>query len=58
MSKGKRYKEASQLMDRDKSYELDEGVELLKKSATAKFDETIELAARLGVDLRDRKSVV
>ncbi len=58
MSKGKRYKEASQLMDRDKTYELGEAVELLKKSATAKFDETIELAARLGVDLRHADQAV
>jgi len=58
MSKGKRYKEASQLMDRDQYYELDEAVELLKKSATAKFDETVELAIRLGVDLRHADQAV
>lgn len=58
MSKGKRYKEASQLIDRDKTYELDEAVEILKKSATAKFDETIELAARLGIDLRHADQAV
>jgi large subunit ribosomal protein L1 len=39
-------------VDRLKYYELDEAIELLKKAANAKFDETVELAARLGVDLR------
>ncbi len=38
------------LIDRTVSYELAEAVDLTKKSATAKFDETIELAVRLGVD--------
>jgi len=52
MKKGRRYKEASQLVEINKYYELDEAVELVKKSASAKFDETIELAIRLGVDLR------
>lgn len=52
MKKGRRYKEASQLVERNKYYELDEAVELVKKSASAKFDETVELAIRLGVDLR------
>jgi large subunit ribosomal protein L1 len=47
---GKKYKEAAKLMDRTVSYELAEAVDLTKKSATAKFDETIELAVRLGVD--------
>jgi large subunit ribosomal protein L1 len=47
---GKKYKEAAKLMDRTVSYELAEAVDLTKKSVTAKFDETIELAVRLGVD--------
>ncbi|KOP31630.1 50S ribosomal protein L1 [Exiguobacterium sp. BMC-KP] len=47
---GKKYKEAAKLIDRTASYELAEAVDLTKKSATAKFDETIELAVRLGVD--------
>lgn len=47
---GKKYKEAAKLIDRTVSYELAEAVDLTKKSATAKFDETIELAVRLGVD--------
>lgn len=47
---GKKYKEAAKLIDRTVSYELAEAVDLTKKSATAKFDEIIELAVRLGVD--------
>jgi len=47
---GKKYKEAAKLIDRTVSYELAEAVDLTKKSATAKFDETIELAVRLGVE--------
>ncbi|MCY1692652.1 50S ribosomal protein L1 [Exiguobacterium sp. SL14] len=47
---GKKYKEVAKLIDRTVSYELAEAVDLTKKSATAKFDETIELAVRLGVD--------
>ncbi|WP_114572182.1 50S ribosomal protein L1 [Exiguobacterium flavidum] len=47
---GKKYKEAAKLIDRTVSYDLAEAVDLSKKAATAKFDETIELAVRLGVD--------
>jgi len=52
MRRGKKYKESSALVDEAKLYELNEAIELVKKSATAKFDETVELATRLGVDLR------
>ncbi|MBU9720237.1 MULTISPECIES: 50S ribosomal protein L1 [Bacillaceae] len=48
--KGKKYTDALKLVDREKVYEISEAVELVKKTATAKFDETVELAARLGVD--------
>ncbi|MDS8527261.1 50S ribosomal protein L1, partial [Streptococcus pneumoniae] len=47
---GKKHQEAAKLVDRMKSYELAEAVELVQKTATAKFDETIEVAVRLGVD--------
>ncbi len=50
--KGKKYVEAAKLIDSHKDYDLKEAVALLKKTATAKFDETIELHARLGVDSR------
>ncbi|GAC41061.1 50S ribosomal protein L1 [Paenibacillus popilliae] len=50
--RGKKYEEAAKLIDRDATYEPTEAIELVKKSATAKFDETIEVAVRLGVDPR------
>ncbi|HHV61956.1 MAG TPA: 50S ribosomal protein L1 [Firmicutes bacterium] len=50
--KGKRYLEALKLVDRQRLYEPREAVELVKKTATGKFDETVELAVRLGIDPR------
>ncbi len=49
---GKKYVEASKLVDRAAQYEVSEAIELAKKTATAKFDETVEVAFRLGVDPR------
>ena len=49
---GKRFKEASSLIDSTKQYESNEAIELALKGATAKFDETMELHVRLGVDPR------
>jgi large subunit ribosomal protein L1 len=48
--KGKKYQEAAKLIDRETVYDATEAIELVKKAATAKFDETVEVAARLGVD--------
>lgn len=48
--KGKKYQEAAKLIDKNKVYEVAEAIELVKKAATAKFDETVEAAFRLGVD--------
>ncbi len=50
--KGKRYQEAVKLVESTKLYELEEAVALLKQTAKAKFDETVELHIRLGVDGR------
>ncbi|MBN3523762.1 50S ribosomal protein L1 [Paenibacillus apiarius] len=50
--RGKKYVEAAKLFDKDATYQPMEAIELVKKSATAKFDETIEVAVRLGVDPR------
>ena len=47
---GKKYLEVSKLIEIDKSYDPEEALELLKKTGTAKFDETVEVAFRLGVD--------
>ncbi|MDV2686706.1 50S ribosomal protein L1 [Alkalihalophilus lindianensis] len=48
--KGKKYQDAVKLVDRDAAYLAEEAIELVKKTATAKFDETVEVAVRLGVD--------
>ena len=52
MKHGKKYVEAAKLIDRSKVYEAEEAVALVKKSATAKFDETVELQIRTGCDSR------
>ena len=49
---GKRYHDIQQHVDRLNLYTVDEAVSLLKTTGTAKFDETIDLASRLGVDAR------
>ena len=49
---GKRFLEAEKLVNREKNYELREAVGLVKKTATAKFDETVEMHFRLGIDPR------
>ncbi len=48
--KGKKYEAAAKIIDKDAVYETAEAIELVKQAATAKFDETIEVAVRLGVD--------
>ena len=52
MKHGKKYNEAAKLVDRTKLYEPEEAVALVKKTATGKFDETIELNIRTGCDSR------
>jgi len=49
---GKRYNDAQKKFDRQTEYPLEEAVRLVKENATAKFDETIELHYRLGIDPR------
>jgi len=55
---GKKFREAAKLIDRDATYESLEAIELVKKAATAKFDETVEAAVRLGVDPRKQDQAV
>ena len=52
MKHGKKYNESAKLIDRATFYEIDDAVSLVKKSATAKFDETVELHIRTGCDGR------
>ena len=52
MKHGKNYRDSAKLIDRLTLYDPGEGVELLMKTAKAKFDETVELSVRLGVDPR------
>ena len=52
MKHGKRYLEAAKLVDRANLYDAEEAIALLKKTASAKFDETIELHVRTGCDGR------
>lgn len=48
--KGKKYQEAVKLIDRSKAYDVNEAIALIKETAKANFDETVEVAFRLGVD--------
>ncbi|RHP36315.1 50S ribosomal protein L1 [Lachnotalea sp. AF33-28] len=52
MKRGKKYAEAAKLVDRSVLYDVADAVSLVKKSATAKFDETIEAHIRTGCDGR------
>lgn len=55
---GKKYNEALKMVDRTKLYDPSEAMELVKKTATAKFDETVECAIKLGVDPRHADQMV
>ena len=50
MGRGKKYVAVSEKVDRETNYELHSAISFLKENATAKFDETIEFAFRMGVD--------
>ena len=51
-AKGKKYQGVADKLDGTRKYPLDEGIRMVKETATAKFDETVELSVRLGVDPR------
>ena len=55
---GKRTQAANESVDKNKLYSLDEAVKLVKANATAKFDETVEIAINLGVDPRHADQMV
>jgi large subunit ribosomal protein L1 len=54
----KRFRAAFGTVNREKLYQLDEAVKLIKKNATAKFDETIEIAFNLGIDPKQSDQTV
>src|SRR5437667_2139814 len=54
----KRFAKASEVLDSTKAYSVEEAVKLVKERATAKFDETIEVAINLGVDPRHADQMV
>ena len=59
MSKeGKRMRDARKEIDREKTYDLKEALTILKKGAKAKFDESVDLSLRLGVDPRKAEQMV
>ena len=52
MKKGKKYVEASKLVDKQKTYELIEAIKLVKDTSITKFDSTIEIAINLNIDTK------
>jgi len=58
MARGKRFRAAYEMVDRNHAYEPAEAIDLLKQTASAKFDETIELHIRLGVNVRHAEEQV
>lgn len=48
--RGKKYREVAKLIEQDKLYDVDEAVDLAKKTSVTKFDSTVEMHVRLGVD--------
>lgn len=53
MKKGKRYVESAKLVNKSTAYDVNEAINLVEQTAKAKFDETVELHVRLGVDGRN-----
>ena len=58
MKKSKRYLEVAKMVDRTKVYDVNEAFKLLSETAKAKFDETVELHIKLGVDGRNANQIV
>ncbi len=58
MQQGKRYNKGLALLEAGKDYSLDEAVGLIKKTAKAKFDESVEISVNLGVDPRHADQIV
>lgn len=58
VTRSKRYTKAAALVDRDKTYDQNEAIDLLKSLPTAKFDESLEVVVRLGIDPRKTDQLV
>ena len=58
MKRTKRYSEALEKLDRNKTYDFATSISLIKETATARFDETIECSVRLGIDPRKSDQLV
>ncbi|HSR12483.1 MAG TPA: 50S ribosomal protein L1 [Thermodesulfobacteriota bacterium] len=56
--RGKKYDQAREKVDRTKRYDLDSGIQLLKETARAKFDESVDMAIRLGVNPKHSDQMV
>lgn len=54
MFRGKKYQDSVKLVEKSKFYDINEAMDLITKTAKAKFDETVEAHIRLGVDSRTR----
>lgn len=55
---GKKNVDSAKLIDREKNYDAQEAIDLVKKTAKAKFDETVDVAVRLGVDPKKQDQAV
>ena len=55
---GKNYRNVAELIEREKLYELDEALELIRQTGYARFDESVDIAVRLGVDPRHADQMV
>ena len=51
-ARGKRYRQASEGLSQDNFYPIDDALKLVKQSASAKFDETVDVSINLGVDAK------
>jgi large subunit ribosomal protein L1 len=56
--RGKKYEEAKKRVDRNRRYDLEAGIQILKETARAKFDESVDMAIRLGVNPKHSDQMV
>ena len=56
--RSKRYRQAAELVEEDKDYTLTEAIDILKKFPPAKYDETVSISVRLGVDAKQSDQMV